>query len=122
MENQTDGKIKVLRIDNEGELCGKEFNQFCKQHGIARKNKTPYTPQHNGIVERINRTLMEKARSMLSDVGLLQDYWEEVVDTACYVVKMSSMSALVDKTPYDAWDGKRPPLAHLILFGCDAFV
>ena len=32
------------------------------------------------------------------------------------------MLALVDKTPYETWDGKRPSLAHLIAFGCDAFV
>ena len=45
VENQTDRKIKVLRNDNGGELCGKEFDQFCKQHGIARQNTTPYMPQ-----------------------------------------------------------------------------
>ena len=44
VENQTDKKIKVMRIDNGGELCGKEFNQFCKQHSIARQNTTPYMP------------------------------------------------------------------------------
>jgi hypothetical protein len=25
----------VLRIENDGEFCGKEFDQFCKQCGIA---------------------------------------------------------------------------------------
>ena len=32
------------------------------------------------------------------------------------------MSALVNKTPYEAWDGKIPSLAHLSLFGCDSFM
>ena len=44
VENQTDKKIKVLRTHNE-EFCGKEFDKFCKQQGIARQNTTPYTPQ-----------------------------------------------------------------------------
>lgn len=70
VENQTDRKIKVLRTDNGGVFCGKEFNKFYKQHGISRQNTTPYSPQQNGVVERMNRTLMEKARSMLSDAGL----------------------------------------------------
>ena len=35
MENQTEKKIKVLRIDNDGELCSKEFEELCKKCGIA---------------------------------------------------------------------------------------
>ena len=35
VENQIGKKIKVLRNDNGGEFCEKEFEQFCKQCGIA---------------------------------------------------------------------------------------
>jgi transposase InsO family protein len=49
VENQTEKRIKVLRTDNGGEFCGKEFDQFCKQCGIACQNTTPYTPQQNGV-------------------------------------------------------------------------
>lgn len=65
VENQTEKKIKVLRTDNGGELCSKEFEEFCKKCGIARQKTTPYTPQQNGVAERMNKTLMERARSML---------------------------------------------------------
>jgi transposase InsO family protein len=112
----------VLRTDNGEELWGKEFDQFCRIHRIARQNTTPYTPQQNGVIERMNRTLMEKAMRMLNDAGLSQDYWEKAVNTSCYVVNKSSTSSLIEKNPYKAWDGKRPSLAHLIVFGCDAFV
>ena len=121
-ENQTNRKIKVLRIDNGGKFCGKEFNQFCEQHGIARQNTTPYMPQQNCVIERMNRTLMEKARSMLSDAGLSQDYWVEVVNTTCYVVNRSSTSTLVDKTLDEASISKSPSLTHLKVFRCDSFV
>ena len=57
----------MLRTDNGGEFSGKEFDQFYRQHGIARQNTTHYTPQHNGVAERMNMTMMEKARSMLND-------------------------------------------------------
>jgi hypothetical protein len=30
VKNLTNKKIKVLRSDNGGELCGKDFEQFCK--------------------------------------------------------------------------------------------
>lgn len=31
-------------------------------------------------------------------------------------------STIADKTPYEAWVGKRPLLTHLRVFGCDAFM
>eukprot|EP00253_Pinus_taeda_P015997 PITA_15997 len=74
VENQTKKKIKVLRIDNDGEFCSKEYEQYCKKCGIARQKTTPYTPQQNGVAERMNKTLMERARSMLSGAGLGQEF------------------------------------------------
>ena len=74
VENQTENKIKALRIDNGGELYKKEFEDFCNKCGIARQKITPYTPQQNRVVERMNITMMEKARSMLSGTGLGQEF------------------------------------------------
>jgi hypothetical protein len=99
VENQTEKQIKVLRTDNGGEFCGNEFEEFCKKYGIERKKTTPYTPQHNGVVERMNRTLMEKARCMLSGAEIGQEFWAEAVGTACYLVNRSPSSMLGDKTP-----------------------
>jgi transposase InsO family protein len=56
--------------DNGREFCGNEFEELCKTCGITRQKTTPYTPQQNGVAERMNMTLMEKARCMLSGVGL----------------------------------------------------
>jgi hypothetical protein len=122
VENQTEKKIKVLRTDNGGEFCGNEFKEFCKKCGIARQKTTPYTPQQNGVAERMNRTLMEKARSMLSGAGLGQEFWAEAVSTTCYLVNRSPSSALDDTTPHEVWSGKKPSLQHLRVFGCDAYV
>ena len=41
---------------------------------------------------------------------------------SCYLVNRSPSMALVDKTPYDAWDGKNPSLEHFKVFGCEAFL
>jgi len=70
VENQTEKKIKVLRTANGGEFCSKEFEECCKKCGIAWQKTTPYTPQQNGVAERMNKTLMERARSMLNGVRL----------------------------------------------------
>ena len=44
VENQIENKIKVLRIDNDGEFCKKEFEELFKKCGIAQQKTTPYTP------------------------------------------------------------------------------
>eukprot|EP00253_Pinus_taeda_P002027 PITA_02027 len=80
---------KVLRTDNGGEFCSKEFEEFCKKCGIARQKTTLYTPQQNGVTERMNKTLMDRARSMLSGVELGHEFWAEAVDTTCYLVNSS---------------------------------
>jgi transposase InsO family protein len=74
VENQIEKKIKVLRIDNGGDFYRNEFKELCKKCCIERKKTTPYTPQQNGVAERMNRMLMEKARSMLNGVGLGQNF------------------------------------------------
>ena len=122
MENQTEKKIKVLRTDNGGEFCSKEFEELCKKCGIAWQKTTPYTPQQNGVAEKMNKTLMERARSMLHGAGLGQEFWVEAVNTACYLVNRSPSSALEDKTPQEVWTGKKPSLSHLRVVGCDAYV
>jgi transposase InsO family protein len=99
VENQTEKRIKVLKIDNGGDFCGNEFEEFCKKCSIERHKTTPYTPQQNGVTERMNKTLMEKSRCILSGVGLGQELWAEVVGIACYLVNRSPSSALDDKTP-----------------------
>eukprot|EP00253_Pinus_taeda_P009271 PITA_09271 len=99
VENEIEKKIKVLRTYNGGELCNKEFEEFCKKCGIARQKTTPYKPQQNGVATRMNKTLMERARSMLSGAGLGQEFWAEAVDKTCYLVNISPSSALEDGTP-----------------------
>jgi transposase InsO family protein len=70
LENQTHRKIKVLRTDNGSEFCSAKFDKFYKENVIERHKITPYTSQQNGVAEWMNKTLMERAMSMLSGVGL----------------------------------------------------
>lgn len=69
----------------------------------------------------MNRTLMERAWSMLSSAKLDQCLWAEAVST-CYLINRSPSSSIEDKTPYEMWLGRKPSVAHLRIFGCEAFV
>ena len=61
VERETGKKLKSVKADNGGEYRG-PFEKYCKVHGI-RLEKTPSkTPQHNGVAERMNRTIEERVR------------------------------------------------------------
>ena len=66
-EKQSGHKIKCLRSDRVGEFTSNEFFDFCEEHGIRREFSTARTPQQNGVVERMNRTIQQMARAMLDE-------------------------------------------------------
>jgi hypothetical protein len=66
--------------------------------------------------------LMEKSRCILSGIGLGQEFQEEVVGTACYLVNKSPSSTLNEKNPQEVWTGKKHSLTHLKVFGCESYV
>ena len=59
---------------------------------------------------------------MLSGVELGKEFWAEEVGVACYLVNRSPSLTLDEKTPQEAWTGKKHSLTHLKVFGCDAYL
>eukprot|EP00171_Calliarthron_tuberculosum_P005108 IDg5108t1 len=57
--------IKALRSDGGGEYTSTEFKDYLDKNGIAQQFTVAYTPQQNGVAERMNRTLKDLTRSML---------------------------------------------------------
>ena len=106
VENQTGRKIKVLRSDNGTEYRNDQFSIFCKKEGISRHFTIRDTPQQNAVAERMNRTLLEKVRCMLSNAGLGKQFWAEAVMYASYLINRLPSAALNGKTPLEVWSGK----------------
>jgi hypothetical protein len=50
------------------------------------------------------------------------EFWGEVVVTAVYLQNRLSTKSLASRTPYEAWHGRKPPVNHMRVFGCRAFV
>ncbi|GJW32315.1 retrovirus-related pol polyprotein from transposon TNT 1-94 [Tanacetum coccineum] len=107
IENQTGKKIKKLRTDNGLEFCGESFNALCRKYGIARHHTLVRTPQQNDIAERMNRTIMEKVRCMLSHANLDKDFWVEATTTTTYLINRSPHRSLDGNIPEILWSGYR---------------
>lgn len=122
VETQTGRKVKCLRTDNGLEYCNNRFDGFYKKFGIKRHRTCSYTPQQNGVSERMNRTIMERVRCMLSESGMEEKFWAEAASTAVYLINRSPSSATDYKLPEELWSGKRPGIKHLRRFGAAAYV
>lgn len=115
-------KIERFRCDGGGEFILNEFKKFCKQKGIVIEYNAPYTSEQNGVAERLNRTIMDKARAMMFDAGVDKCLWSEAVMAATYVTNRSPTLELKSKTPFEMWFGRKPNISNLRIFGCDAYI
>ena len=84
---------------------------------MRRQSLTP--PQHNGVAIRMNRTLVESAKSMVYHAGLSKSFWAEAINTAAYIRNRIVTSAS-GMTPHERWYGRAPDVSHLKVFGCIA--
>jgi hypothetical protein len=115
-------RIKRVRMDGGGEYASHAFTRWLDQQGIEVQRTTPHTPSQNGVAERFNRTLADLVRSMMIAAELPHQYWVECCQAAVYIRNRSPTRAVSDKTPYEAFYGKRPTLGHLRAYGCLAYV
>lgn len=122
VELESGKRIKCLRTDNGGEYTDGEFLALCKREGIKRQFTVAYTPQQNGVAERMNRTLAERMRAMLRTASLPNSFWAEAAMTACYIINRSPSTAINLKTPMEMWTGKPADYSSLHSFGCPAYV
>ena len=76
------------------------------------------TPEHNGVAECLNRTIMEKVRAMLLDSDLLKFLWAEAASHAVYLKNRTWTWAIGDTTPYEILVGSKPNLSNLHPWGC----
>lgn len=67
--------------------------------GIQHQTSTPYTPQQNGSAERVLRTIVEAARTLISSKNLSKNLWAEAINTVVYVLNRTGNSGHEGTTP-----------------------
>ncbi|RVW38125.1 Retrovirus-related Pol polyprotein from transposon TNT 1-94 [Vitis vinifera] len=122
VETETGLKVKCLRSDNGGEYIDGGFSEYCAAQGIRMEKTIPGTPQQNGVAERMNRTLNERARSMRLHAGLPKTFWADAVSTAAYLINRGPSVPMEFRLPEEVWNGKEVKFSHLKVFGCVSYV
>ncbi|GKA54609.1 retrotransposon protein, putative, ty1-copia subclass [Tanacetum coccineum] len=121
VENQLGKTIKSLRSDRGGKYISQEFLDHLKEHGIIAHRILPYTPQHNDVSERRNRTLLDIVHSMMSQTTLPMSFWDYALEIAACILNMVPTKK-VEKTLYEVWHGQAPKLSYLKVRGCETLV
>jgi transposase InsO family protein len=117
-QNKFETTIKKVRSDNGSKFKNTRIDELCDDFGIGHQFSAKYTPQSNDLVERKNRTLIDMARSMLSEYNVSQSFWAEAINTACYYINRLYCHPMKEKTPYELLNGRKPNIGFFWFFGC----
>ncbi|QRV96308.1 Retrovirus-related Pol polyprotein from transposon TNT 1-94 [Ceratobasidium sp. AG-Ba] len=124
INTQKDKRIKRVRFDNGGEFVNKEWTDHTKLNGTILETTAPYSAQQNGIAERLNRTLAEKARAMMIEASAPKFLWSEAIAYACYLKNRTptQVNGKFWKTPYELFWNKRPEISRLRPWGAKCYI
>ena len=107
-------------MDRGGEFLSNVFRNHCIENGIKQEFTCSYTPQQNGVSERLNLTILNKTRAMFIDSKLPKYLWGEAVRTAVYQLNRTPCKAINFRVPAEIYLGKLD-LSKLRIFGAKAW-
>ncbi|GJW83317.1 retrovirus-related pol polyprotein from transposon TNT 1-94 [Tanacetum coccineum] len=108
--------------DETPHFLNKTLHAYFRKEVIEHQTSISRTPEQNGVVERLNHTLVEAARTMLSTSKLPLFFWDEAIATACYTQNRSLIIPRHEKTPYHIINDRKPSLKHLHIFNCMCYL
>ena len=114
--------VKILRTDRGGEFANKAFDQYLAANSIRKEFIAPYIPEQNSVAERDNKTIMEGVRSSIFQAQVSPTFWAEAVQYIVYTLNRTCTRLLQNSTPYQAYTGIQPSVAHMRPFGCPCFI
>ncbi|GFY10359.1 copia protein [Trichonephila clavipes] len=120
-ERQLDLKVKAVRTDFGGEFIASILSDFFVERGIKHEKTNIYTSQQNGASERLNRTIIDGARTVLSESRLDKSFWPEAVLYFVHVWNRLCHSGQT-LTPIELYIGVKPSIRHLRPFGSTLYV
>ncbi len=82
--------------------------ELCQAFGVKKSRTTPYHPMGDGLVERMNRSLVNLLRTYVEKEG----DWEEHLQLLLFLYRTTSHS-ITGLSPYEVLFGCNPPTLHV---------
>jgi hypothetical protein len=112
------GNGGIVRTDQGGELARSDkFREELLEHCQYVVERTGADSQsQNGGAETMNDVLAVMTRSLLYGADLPPQYWSVALLHSCYLYNRQVQSR-TGMTPYEGWNGRKPNLRCLKVFG-----
>ncbi|MBW0488632.1 hypothetical protein O181_028347 [Austropuccinia psidii MF-1] len=91
---------KVLRTNNAQEFTSAAFSDSLAKLGVAFYPSLPYSPQENGEAERLNRTLGNMARAMVTQSRMPMHFWQFSYASASFIHNQIPNSRCLKSLPH----------------------
>lgn len=115
-ERMSNRKLKCIRHDNAKEFTMGVFAKHMKELGVESQRSVEYEHEQNGLAERSNRVIMDKARCILIESGLGKEFWPYAVRTAVFGANRSPYADR-EVVPIEGFTGIKPNLKNMRVFG-----
>ncbi len=119
VSNRFNRNIMRLRCDRGTEYLNDNFRQFCREKGIDLEPTMANSAQQNSKAERMNRTLTERARTILNESKLDKQFWPEAITCAAFIINRCPTKG--GFIPFNRWYGRDYEYKRLRVFGCEAY-
>jgi hypothetical protein len=119
LERQLGERVRGIRPDGGSEFSSGEAIEWFKTTGIQHYTSPRYTPELNGVAERIVRTLKEMTSTLLLDSRLPSEYWSYAARYAAVILMKTSNK---DPSPWTRLTGRAGGIESLRRFGQRCFI
>ncbi|KAJ3703988.1 hypothetical protein LUZ61_007693 [Rhynchospora tenuis] len=113
VETLLNHKIKILRTDGGAEF--KPLSRLFPQ--ITHQITCPYTPQQNGLAERMHRHVVSLSLATISKASIPLSYWDEIFASVVYLINRLPTTS-VNTIPYQKLFNHNPDFLFLKVLGC----
>ncbi|KAE8239630.1 hypothetical protein A4X06_0g8158, partial [Tilletia controversa] len=122
MKEHGHGSIRRIHCDHGGEFENRLFESWAAENGVEWCFSAPNTSQQNGLIERWNRTLQERARTMLRSARLSDSFWPYAFRAAADLINRSPSTSIGNQVPLVLWSDKPVDYESIRVFGCLCWV
>lgn len=121
--NQTGKNLKIIRTDQGLEYMNKKVQEYLQNEGIEHQRSCVYTPQQNGVRERLNRSISDTIQTLSNESKLPMAMWGELAQTSTYLLNRILKKGK-EKTPHQIFKKRKFPvsLQHLRIIGSTCYV
>lgn len=76
----------IFQSDGGGEFISHQVQTLFNENATHHQIYCPYTPQQNGIIERVHQHITETGLAMLFVAHIYISFWAEAFASATYVI------------------------------------